>query len=128
MKKKLTSNMEDYMETIFVLQKEHGHAHVRDIAKIIRIKMPSVSEALRKLKKSNLVNYNRYSSVTLTQKGKTIAQKVIKRHQVLYRFLHNVLRVGSGIAQEDACRIEHVISHQTLKRLEKLIRLKGEKK
>ncbi|MFH1347942.1 MAG: metal-dependent transcriptional regulator [Candidatus Margulisiibacteriota bacterium] len=122
MKKKLTPNMENYLETIFVLQKEHGHAHVKDIAKTIKIKMPSVTEALRKLKKSNLVNYDRYSSVSLTPRGKSIAQKVIKRHRVLYKFLHGVLKIESGIAEEDACRIEHVISRQTLKKLEKLVK------
>lgn len=113
--------MENYLEAIFVLQREHGHAHVRDIAKTISIKMPSVTEALRKLKRSNFVNYERYSSVSLTQKGKSLAQRVMKRHQVLYQFLHNVLKVDNEIAQEDACRIEHVISRQALKKLEKFI-------
>lgn len=118
MKKKLTPNMENYLETVFVLQREHGHAHVKDIAKTIRIKMPSVTEALRKLKKSNLVNYDRYSSVTLTQKGKGIAQKVMRRHQVLCKFLHEILGIDKKIAEEDACKIEHVISRQTLNKIE----------
>ncbi|MBU0671622.1 MAG: metal-dependent transcriptional regulator, partial [Candidatus Margulisbacteria bacterium] len=119
MKKKLTANMENYLETVFVLQREHGHAHVKDIAKTISIKMPSVTEALRKLKRSSLVNYDRYNSVTLTQKGKGIAQKVMGRHQVLYKFLHGILKIESGIAEKDACRIEHVISRQTLKKIKR---------
>lgn len=123
MKKKLTPNMKNYLETVFVLQREHGHAHVRDIAKTIRIKMPSVTEALRKLKRFNLINYERYSAITLTQRGKSIAQKVMSRHQVLYKFLHDILEIQSEIAQEDACKIEHVISRQTLKKLGKFIKL-----
>ena len=113
--------MENYLETVFVLQREHGHAHVRDIAKTIRIKMPSVTEALGKLKKSNLVNYDRYNSITLTQRGKSFAQKVMKRHRVLYKFLHGILKIESEIAQEDACKIEHVISSRSLRGLNKFI-------
>ena len=123
MKKKLTSSMENYLKTIFLLQKEHGHAHVRDIAKTIRIKMPSVTEALRKLKKSNLVNYVRYNSITLTQRGKSVAQKVMRRHQILYKFLHGILNVESGIAEEDACKIEHIINRQTFIKLKKFVAL-----
>ncbi|MEE8637436.1 MAG: metal-dependent transcriptional regulator [Candidatus Margulisiibacteriota bacterium] len=121
MKKKLTPNMENYLETVFVLQREHGHAHVRDIAKTIRIKMPSVTEALRKLKKSNLVNYDRYNSITLTQRGKSISQKVMKRHKILFKFLHEVLGIDKNIAEEDACKIEHVISYKSLRRLNKFV-------
>ncbi|MFH1684423.1 MAG: metal-dependent transcriptional regulator [Candidatus Margulisiibacteriota bacterium] len=122
MKKKITPNMENYLEAIFVLQKEHGHAHVRDIAKKLRIQMPSVTEALRKLKRSKLINYDRYNSVTLTQRGKGVAQKVMRRHQVLYEFLHGILKIESEIAEEDACKIEHVISRQTLKKLEEFVK------
>ena len=121
MKNKLTPNMENYLETVFVLQREHGHAHVRDIAKTMRIKMPSVTEALRKLKRANLINYERYSSVTLTPRGKSIAQKVIKRHQVLYKFLHEILGVDKSVAEEDACKIEHATSRQTLKKLKQFV-------
>ncbi len=113
--------MENYLETVFVLQREHGHAHVRDIAKTIRIKMPSVTEALRKLKKSNLVNYDRYNSITLTQRGKSISQKVMKRHKILFKFLHEVLGIDKNIAEEDACKIEHVISYKSLRRLNKFV-------
>ena len=113
--------MENYLETVFVLQKEHGHVHVRDIAKTMRIKMPSVTEALRKLKRSNLINYERYSSITLTQKGKSVAQRVMRRHQVLYKFLHEILGVDEVVAEEEACKIEHVVSSVTLKKINKFI-------
>ncbi len=113
--------MENYLEAIFVLQKEHGHAHVKDIAKTIRIKMPSVTEALRKLKRSKLINYERYSAIPLTRRGKNIAQRVMKRYQDLYGFLHGILKIESEIAQEDACKIEHVISSRSLRGLNKFI-------
>ena len=121
MAKKCTSHMEDYLERILTLEKVHGHAHVKEIAKKMKIKMPSVTEALRKLKKAGMVSYERYSTVTLTKKGKAMAKDVFQRHKVLYKFLHGILGVEKGIAEEDACRMEHVINPKTFRKLIKFI-------
>ena len=118
---KLTSHMEQYLESIFLLEKEHGHAHVAKLAESLNIKMPSVTEAIRKLKKAKCVNYNKYSSITLTPRGRGIAEKVLRRHKVLFKFLHKVLGVNQTIADEEACKIEHIISGDTLKKLEKYV-------
>jgi len=122
MSKKLTSHVEDYLEAIYLLEKEHGHAHVRDIAERLKIKMPSVTEAIAKLKKEKLVNYQKYEFITLTPKGSQLAQGVCKRHRVLYRFLHDILGVDDDIAEEDACKIEHIISPEALGRLSKFLK------
>jgi len=115
--KNLSTNMENYLEAMLLLQQEHGHAHIKDIAEKLQIKMPSVTEALRKLKKSGLVNYAQYSSVTLTGQGRRIANKLLSRHQILFNFLHNILRVDKKTAEKDACQIEHVISRQAIKKI-----------
>ncbi|MEA3493015.1 MAG: metal-dependent transcriptional regulator [Candidatus Margulisiibacteriota bacterium] len=122
MPKKLTSHIEDYLEMIYLLEKEHGHAHVRDIAGKMKIKMPSVTEILRKLKGAKLVNYQKYEFVTLTRKGSLLAQSIYSRHKILYNFLRGVLGVDEDIAEEDACKIEHVVSPQTLSKLKKYTR------
>lgn len=122
MSKKLTPHTEDYLEIIYLLEKEHGHAHVRDIAKRLKIKMPSVTEAIGKLKKERLANYQKYGFINLTPKGSRLAQSVYKRHRILYRFLHDILGVEADTAEEDACKIEHVISRKTLKALEAFIK------
>lgn len=120
MKKKLTPNMENYLETILELEDEHGHAHVRDIARKIGIKMPSVTQALGRLKRLKLVNYGRYGAVTLAARGRAIAGRFRRDHQVLARFFREVLKVSSAVAEADACRIEHVISRQSLRRIKEL--------
>ncbi|MFC1511003.1 metal-dependent transcriptional regulator [Candidatus Margulisiibacteriota bacterium] len=117
----LSSHIENYLEIILGLQKKHGHAHIRDIARVRKIKMPSVSEALGKLKKKGLVSYQRYGTVSLTKKGEAIAQNVSQRHRTLFNFLHKVLGVSKKIAEEDACRIEHVINPQTLERIRRCV-------
>ncbi len=89
----------------------------------MEIKMPSVSGALKKLKREKLVNYTRYASITLTRKGSLLARKILKRHKTLHKFLSRVVGVEESIAEQDACRIEHVISSQTLAKIEKLVRV-----
>jgi DtxR family Mn-dependent transcriptional regulator len=121
MPKKVTPHIENYLETIYLLGKEHGHAHVKDVARRLRVKMPSVTEAVRKLREARLVNYQKYGFVTLSQKGTRLAQSVYRRHKVLYEFLRKVLGVDKVIAEEEACKIEHVISSITLRKLSKFI-------
>jgi len=113
----LTSNMEDYLEAILTLQEEQKVARVRDIARQLKVKMPSVTGAVKNLAEKGLVNYERYSFVTLTERGRKIAEEIINRHQVIYDFLTRVLLVDIEIAELDACRIEHAVSPETMTRL-----------
>ena len=113
MKHDLSSNMENYLEVILALETRHEHAHIKDIAQEMKIKMPSVTEALRKLKRERLVNYQKYGPITLTKKGRELASDVAQRHRLLYRFLSGVVGVPEQVAEKDACEIEHVISMQT---------------
>lgn len=121
MQDNLTPSMEHYLGIIYMLQKDHGHAHVKTIAEKSENKMPSVTEALRKLKGSGLINYARYSGVTLTEKGRRHALQLYEDHLTLYRFFRNVLGVREDIAEKDACTIEHVINRQTLKKLKEFV-------
>lgn len=113
----LTSNMEDYLEAILTLQAEQKVARVRDIARRLKVKMPSVTGAVRNLAEKGLVNYERYGFVTLTEKGRKIGEEIINRHQIIYDFLSRILSVDAEIAELDACRIEHAVSPQTMKKL-----------
>jgi len=121
MSRKLTTHIENYLEIIYLLEKEHEHAHVRDIAERMKIKMPSVTEILRKLKEAKLIKYRKYGFVTLTRKGSRLAQNIYKRHKILYKFLHNILGVDGETAEEDACKIEHLINLKTLNKLRKFM-------
>ncbi|MBN2333728.1 MAG: metal-dependent transcriptional regulator [Deltaproteobacteria bacterium] len=113
----LTPNMEDYLETIMTLQKDQKVARVRDIARLMKVKMPSVTGAVKNLAEKGLVNYERYSFVTLTKQGMDIAAEIINRHQIIYDFLTRILAVDADIAELDACRIEHAVSPQTVTKL-----------
>jgi DtxR family Mn-dependent transcriptional regulator len=121
MKKKLSSNMEDYLEAITVLKKKNGVARVRDLAKFLNVKTSSVTSALNTLSRSGFAVHERYGYVELTKSGEEIAHNVQKRHSLLIKFLTNILSINPKIAAEDACKMEHTLSPQTFKKFTKFI-------
>ncbi len=110
----LTPALEDYLETILRLCQEHGTAKISDIARQMKIAKPSVTQAVSSLRREGLVNQAPYGPISLTDKGQTYAQDVWHRHQVINRFLLEVLKVSPAVAENDACMIEHVISPETI--------------
>jgi len=113
----LSASLEDYLEAVFHLEEAKESAHVKDIAKRLGVKMPSVTGALRSLAEKELVNYRPYEAVTLTRRGREIARDVSNRHTALTDFLTEVLGLDEASAQENACRIEHVVDDIVLERL-----------
>ena len=120
-RKKLSSNMEDYLEAIAVLEKKKGVARVRDIGQFMGVSTPSVTEALNILSKKGLILHERYGYVDLTSEGEKLAQSIQKRHNMLIKFLSEILNIDSKTAAEDACKMEHSISPQTFEKLNKFI-------
>ena len=110
----ISSNMEDYLEAIHLLSQENNSVRVKDIARVLNITMPSVSSAIKKMKKQGLVYHSRYEMIELTPKGLSFAEDIYKRHRIIKSFLENILGLDSRIAEQDACKIEHNISPETL--------------
>ena len=113
----LSPNLEDYLETIFVLENEQKAARAKDIADKMNVQRASVTGALHSLSEKGLINYQPYSSVTLTAEGFKKASNILYRHKVLFEFLHNFLQLPAELADENACRIEHQIDDLVLERL-----------
>lgn len=120
-RKKLTGSLEDYLEAILLLVRQGQVARVRDIAKRLGVGMPSVTAALKTLTKRGLVNYDPYQVVTLTDRGRQAAEGVRGRHQVLRRFLTEVLALDEPAAEANACRIEHAVDDRALGRLSEFV-------
>jgi DtxR family Mn-dependent transcriptional regulator len=112
--KPLTPTMEDYMEAIFELSKEKRNVRVKDIAKRLAVKMPTVTNMLKTLSKSGLVEYEKYEYLELTEKGTRIGKEMRRRHKVLRNFLNKILKIDLNTADEEACRMEHAVSAGTL--------------
>lgn len=116
-KDKLTPSLEDYLEAILYLIRKGRVARVRDIAKRLGIGMPSVTVALRALSQRKLVNYDPYQVITLTDHGREVAEEISRWHQVLRRFLTEVLGLDAETAEANACRMEHAVDATLLERL-----------
>lgn len=113
----LSSSLEDYLEAIFNLSSENNIARSKDIAKLLGISRPSVTGALRVLKKKGLVNYKPYDYVTLTQSGQLAAAEIARKHNILKAFLINVLGIDKELAQQAACKAEHALGTEIIARL-----------
>jgi Mn-dependent DtxR family transcriptional regulator len=112
--------IEDYVEVVYLIQNKKKKVHTKDIALCLNINPASVTEIFQKLSDEGYINYEKYSGVTLTEKGKKIAIKTKKKHDVLKNFLI-ILGIDEKIADEDACKIEHNVNPETLKKLRKFV-------
>lgn len=114
MKSKISPSMENYLETIYELSQDGQFARVKDVADKLNVKMSSVTGALQNLAKNELVHYAPYQNIVLTEKGEELARRIHNRHRVITSFLTDVLCVQADIAEIDACKLEHVLSKETM--------------
>ena len=116
----LSRKAEDYLEAIYTIVEKKGYARIKDIATTLHVTPPSVTEMVQKLAKKNLVIYEKYSGVNLTDKGKDVAQSVKYRHDTFNTFLEIIL-VPGHIAEKDACELEHHLNPKTIEQFSKFV-------
>jgi len=109
---KILESSENYLETILVLSKRLGNVRSIDIVNELDYSKPSVSVAMKKLRKGGYIDIDGDGYITLTNTGLDIAEIMYERHKLLTRWLVH-LGVNEETASEDACRIEHIISVET---------------
>ena len=112
---------EQYIETIDLVQKQKGYAKVKDVAEALEVGLPTVTEMFQKLDDAGFINYQKYSGVTLTEKGQAMADELTLKHETLKEFL-TILGVPEAAADADACTMEHSLSPETLGRLTSFVR------
>ena len=114
---KIRASGEDYLETILELEQLNKNVKSVDVARKMNVSKPSVNKAITNLKNHGLVEQQLYGCIMLTEKGRNIAEAIADKHCVISNFLTSVLGVESNIANEDACKIEHLISDETFNKL-----------
>lgn len=112
----LTSSMEDYLEAVLILHQKHGSVRGVDIAVHLGVTKPSVSRAVKELSKSEYIVKNTDGTLSLTDSGLQIATQIYEKHQFFTRQLIEA-GVPQDIAAQDACKLEHVISETSYKKL-----------
>ena len=115
--KDLSASLEDYLEAIYHFTQEKSFAQANQVAQALGVGKSSVTWALNQLQQKGLINHAPYEAITLTDTGRLLAQKVVRSHEGIKRFLMQVLAVPEDMAQENACRMEHVIEREIMERM-----------
>ena len=110
---KLMESGQMYLETIYVLSKEKSAVHSIDVSEHMGYSKPSVSRAISLLRTGGYVEMAEDGALTLTSDGVAVAEKIYERHTILTAFLTR-LGVDPAVAAEDACKMEHDISDESL--------------
>ena len=115
---KVQESAENYLETILILGRQKPHVRSIDIVNELSFSKPSVSVAMKNLRENGYIQMDDSGYITLTPSGLAIAEKIYERHTFLTAWLIN-LGVNEETAQEDACRMEHVISVENFEAIKK---------
>ena len=121
-KEGLSESLEDYLETIYNIIVEKTAVRVKDIAATMNVRYPSVTAALKVLEKRGFINYEPYGIISLTKLGLDVALDVSERHRLLQTFFENTLGIDSAIANQNACRMEHVLSREVYDRFVQFVK------
>lgn len=111
-KHRADESVEDYLETILMLQKNMGQVRSIDIANEMNFTKPSVSVAMKNLREKGYITMASDGYITLTESGKERAESVLERHTILTDLLIRI-GVSEETAKEDACKIEHDLSEES---------------
>lgn len=117
-KKTLTPSMEDYLEMIYRNCRQEGFTRVNQLAESLNVQAPSVSRMVQRLTQLELLDFEKYGIVRLTQSGRELGEFLFHRHQVIEQFL-SLLGVTDSLLMETEM-IEHNISLTTLEKIARL--------
>ena len=113
----LSSGLEDYIEKIYIAQTKNIQLKAAELARILNVSRASASEALARLVSKNLIEYNSNKNIILTTDGIKIAQEIYNKHSILSNFLNTILSIPLQEAEENACKIEHIISDEIAQKI-----------
>jgi DtxR family Mn-dependent transcriptional regulator len=124
-KKKVTSSKEDYLKAIWSLSERRSEqksdASTRNLAELLDVSQPAVSKMLRQMEKQSLVAHTPYYGVRLTEKGRRVALRIVRRHRLLELFLAEILGYPPDSVHDEAERLEHHISATFEERIDALL-------
>jgi DtxR family Mn-dependent transcriptional regulator len=117
---RISSKAEDYLRAIYEIVKQKGFVRIKDIARELEVKPPTVVEMMKKLDAKALVVYEKYGGITLTDRGREIAELVENRHETFREFLE-ILLIPKDIALKDAHILEHQLQPKTIQQFSRFV-------
>lgn len=118
---RLTAVQEDYLETIYKLSELNRGVRVTDIAEQLGCRLPTVTRTVHKLVAMNYIEHESRGLVSLSRKGKSMAENIAHRHADTLTFLTTILKLSNEQAEADACQIEHGLSPLAAQRLHEFL-------
>lgn len=115
----ISKALEEYLKNMYILKKQNGNIRVTDVANKMNCSKPSVNKAINNLKNNDLVNYESYGTIELTDKGEDLAKKILEAYDIVYLFLKDVLNIEN--AEIEAEKIKSVINDNTINKLAKYV-------
>lgn len=117
----ISSSLEEYLKTIYVLKKQGQDIKVTTIANRMNCTKPSVNKAIKNLKANEMLEYEAYGEIRLTNKGEALAKKVLEAYDIVYVLLTEILEIPKEEAKEEAIRLKAVMNDNTLNMLTKYV-------
>jgi DtxR family Mn-dependent transcriptional regulator len=103
-------SVEDYLKAVYELSENGKPVSTTEISQTLKVAPASVTEMLKKLAEKGYIEYSPYHGTTLANEGKRIAEKMARKHRLLERFLHDVLKIDNKKVHSQACEMEHSLS------------------
>jgi DtxR family Mn-dependent transcriptional regulator len=116
-----SKSVEDYLKALYILSLNGKEVSTTEIAGHFKIAPASVTEMLKKLSKKGYVKYSPYRGARLTSKGYEAAERITRKHRLLERFLHDILRIRKDKVHSQACEMEHALSDEAEESLCRLL-------
>jgi DtxR family Mn-dependent transcriptional regulator len=117
----LTAAMEDYLEAIYHIAQKNGYARSGQISKRLGVHKSTVTTALHILQVQGYIEYEPYQEVRITQKGEIEAKGIVRRHDIFFRLLHNLLEIEQEEASKLACELEHALPPEVVDKFVQLV-------
>jgi DtxR family transcriptional regulator, Mn-dependent transcriptional regulator len=115
-------SIEDYLKAIYDLSQTKQPVGTTDISKTLKVAPASVTEMLKKLAENGYITHSPYHGTRLTTSGRRTAENIVRKHRLLERFLHDVLKVDKTQVHDQACGMEHSLSDEAAESLCRFLR------
>lgn len=116
----LSGSMEDYLEMIYRISKEGGAVRIKELSAKLGVSPSSASRMTGILRTKGLVNFEKYSYITLTENGRVLGEYLLFRHGVVHSFLCRLNKTKDELSQTEA--IEHYLTDTTVSNMERLLK------
>ena len=120
--KRMSPSLEDYLEMIYELCISEGSARLTDLAVALGVSKPSANQAIALLSEQGYIDYQKYRPILMTDKGKEAAKAIFKNHNLIKDFFIKSLGLNAQIAEKDACKMEHILSEETLRAIKEYMK------